>query len=113
MADTTRPPPAEPATVALNALVEKADALIEAWQGDDIPPDLRQFLPAEPASLRQLALKELIKIDLEYRWHHHELPKQVEEYVEEFPELAEDGGTPCDLIYEEYHLRRKQRIHRH
>jgi eukaryotic-like serine/threonine-protein kinase len=84
MTDTTRPPPAEPATVALNALVERADALIAAWQGDDIPPNLNQFLPAEPLSLRQLVLKELIKIDLEYRWQHHELPKQVEEYLEEF-----------------------------
>lgn len=107
MSDTTRPHPAEPATVALNALVERADALIAAWQGDDLPPDLNQFLPAEPASLRQLALKELIKIDLEYRWQHHELPKQVEEYLEEFPDLAEDGEVPCELIYEEFHLRRQ------
>jgi len=107
MTDSTRPLPAEPATVALNALVERADALIAAWQGDDLPPDLNQFLPAEPLSLRQLALKELIKIDLEYRWQHHELPKQVEEYLEEFPDLAEDGGVPCDLIYEEFHLRRQ------
>ena len=67
MSDTTQPHPAEPATVALNALVERADALIAAWQGDDLPPDLNQFLPGEPASLRQLALKELSKIDLEYR----------------------------------------------
>ena len=107
MSDTTQPHPAEPATVALNALVERADALIAAWQGDDLPPDLNQFLPAEPASLRQLALKELIKIDLEYRWQHHELPKQVEEYLEEFPDLAEDGEVPCELIYEEFHLRRQ------
>lgn len=107
MTDTTRPPPAEPATVALNALVERADALIAAWQGEDIPPDLNEFLPAEPLSLRQLVLKELIKIDLEYRWQHHELPKQVEEYLEEFSDLAEDGGVPCDLIYEEFHLRRQ------
>ena len=107
MTDTTRPHPAEPATVALNALVERADALLAAWQGDDLPPDLSQFLPAEPPALRQLALKELIKIDLEYRWQHHELPKQVEEYVEDFPDLAEDGEVPCDLIYEEFHLRRQ------
>jgi serine/threonine protein kinase len=107
MTDSTRPLAAEPATLALNALVERADALIVAWQGDDLPPDLNQFLPAEPPELRQLALKELIKIDLEYRWHHHELPKQVEEYVEEFPDLAEAGNVPCDLIYEEFHLRRQ------
>jgi eukaryotic-like serine/threonine-protein kinase len=107
MADTTQSLPAEPATVAFNALVERADSLIAAWQGDELPPDLNQFLPAEPQSLRHLALKELIKIDLEYRWQHHEMPKQVEEYIDEFPDLAEDGEVPCDLIYEEFHLRRQ------
>jgi serine/threonine protein kinase len=107
MSDTTQPHPAEPATVALNALVEQADALLAAWQGDDLPPDLNQFLPGEPAALRQLVLKELVKIDLEYRWQHHDMPKQVEEYLEEFPDLAEDGEVPCDLIYEEFHIRRQ------
>ena len=58
-------------------------------------------------TLRRLVLVELIKIDLEYRWQHHELPKQVEEYVEEFPELSQDGEVPCDLIYEEFHIRRQ------
>ncbi|HTQ40452.1 MAG TPA: serine/threonine-protein kinase [Pirellulales bacterium] len=108
MIESSRPslPPAEPATVALNALVERADALLAAWQGDDLPPDLSQFLPAEPPALRSLTLIELIKIDLEYRWQHHELPKQVEEYVEEFPELASAGEIPCELICEEYRVRR-------
>lgn len=104
---TARPSttPAELATVALNALVERADALLAAWQGTDLPPDLSQFLPAEPPALRSLTLIELIKIDLEYRWQHHELPKQVEEYVAEFPELIRDGDIPSELICEEYHVR--------
>ncbi len=72
-----------------------------------MPPDLSQFLPTRPESLRRLVLTELIKIDLEYRWQHHELPKLVEEYVEDFPELAEKGEVPCDLIYEEFHVRRQ------
>ena len=82
------------------------DALSAAWQGDELPPNLAQFFPAEPP-LRRLVLIELIKVDLEYRWQHHELPKQVEEYVEEFPELASAGEVPCDLIYEEFHIRRQ------
>ncbi len=107
MAGTTTKLPTDPATLAWNELAEKVDLLITAWQGDDIPPDLSRFLPSEPLSLRRLVLTELIKIDLEYRWQHHELPKLVEEYVEDFPELAEKGEVPCDLIYEEYHVRRQ------
>ena len=107
MAGTTAKPTPDNATVAWNELAERADALIAAWQGENLPPDLAQFPPAEPLSLRRLVLVELIKIDLEYRWQHHELPKQVEEYVEEFPELAQDGEVPSDLIYEEFHIRRQ------
>ena len=107
MAGTTAKPTPDNATVAWNELAERADALITAWQGDNLPPDLAQFPPAEPPHLRRLVLVELIKIDLEYRWQHHELPKQVEEYVEEFPELSQDGEVPCDLIYEEFHIRRQ------
>ncbi len=107
MSGTTAKPTPDNATVAWNELAERADALITAWQGENLPPDLAQFPPAEPLHLRRLVLVELIKIDLEYRWQHHELPKQVEEYVEEFPELAQDGEVPCDLIYEEFHIRRQ------
>ena len=37
----------------------------------------------------------------------HGLPlRRAEDYAAEFPELAE-GGIPCDLLYEEFHLRRR------
>ena len=107
MPDTTRPPSTDPATVALNELAERVDGLLTAWQGEKLPPNLVDFLPAEPAALRHLVLTELIKVDLEYRWQHHELPKEIEEYLEEFPELAHDGSIPCDVIYEEFHIRRQ------
>src|SRR4051812_3817103 len=32
--------------------------------------------------------------------------RRAEEYAAEFPELSE-GGIPCDLLYEEFHLRRR------
>jgi serine/threonine protein kinase len=107
MPGTTQKPTTDPATLAWNELAERVDALIEGWHGDDVPPDLHSFLPAEPPALRRLVLKELVKIDMEYRWQHHDMPKQVEEYVEEFPELADNGEVSCDLIYEEYHVRRQ------
>ena len=105
MPETTHPKNADPATVALYQVAERVDALAQAWQGDDLPPDLAQFVPAKPAGLRRLVLNELIKVDLEYRWLHHELPKRVEEYLEDFPELAASGEIPCDLIYEEFQIR--------
>jgi hypothetical protein len=104
MPETTQPS-ADPATVALYEVAQRIDSLTAAWKGDDLPPDLAQFVPEGPAGLRRLVLSELIKVDLEYRWRHHELPKQVEEYIEEFPEVAQNGQVPCDLIYEEFHIR--------
>ena len=59
-----------------------------------------------PPGLRRMALVELIKVDLEYRWQEHNLPRSLAEYLEEFPELAA-GGVPCDLVYEEYHVRKQ------
>ena len=106
MYETTRKPTSDPDTIALYALAGKLDALAKAWRGDDLPPRLADFLGELTGAHRVLVLTELIKVDLEYRWQEHELPKQVEEYVEEFPELVTAGGVPCDLIYEEFHVRR-------
>src|SRR5262245_60288185 len=87
-------------------LAQRVDALLAAWEAG-APPALAAFLPAEPGPRRQLVLVELIKVDLEQRIAHGLPLKRVEEYVAEFPELAV-GGLPCDLLYEEYHLRRRQ-----
>ncbi len=81
------------------------DAFSSAWEGENLPPQLASFLPLDGASARRLLLIELVKVDLEQRWLRHGLPKRLEEYLEEFPELAADGGLPCDLIYEEFHIR--------
>ncbi len=106
--DTTLPQidPAS-ATVAWDQLSERVDSLIAGWESPNRPPALGSFLPAEPAELRRLILTELIKVDLEYRWQQHHLPKTIEEYLTEFPELAVGGSISPDLIYEEYHVRRQ------
>lgn len=90
---------------SLSLLEEKLSAFLAAWEGIDLPPDLHDFLPAD-GELRRLILVELIKVDLEYRWQVHELPKDLAEYVAEFPELA-DAGIPADLVYEDFHIRRQ------
>jgi serine/threonine protein kinase len=95
------------ATVALEQVSARVDALIGAWESPQRPPALSEFLPEKPLEMRRLVLTELIKVDLEYRWQQHNLPKTIEEYLAEFPELADAGKIPCDLIYEEYHIRRQ------
>ena len=89
-------------------LTEHLDAWIAAWQGASEPPALDAFLPKDPGSLRRLTLIEAIKVDLEYRWQGLRWPKSIEQYQCEFPELSAEGDVPCDIIYEEYHVRKQQ-----
>jgi serine/threonine protein kinase len=56
--------------------------------------------------LRRLVLVELIKVDLEERVARGLTLRRIEDYAAEFPELT-DGGVPCDLLYEEFHVRRR------
>jgi len=89
---------------SLYRVTEALEGFLDAWESDDIPPDLVSFLP-QASSCRRLILVELIKVDLELRWTEHALPKRIGEYIDELPELAE-GGVPADLIYEEFHIRK-------
>jgi serine/threonine protein kinase len=98
-------PTLDNATMFWDALAEYVQTFLEAWEADHQPPPLSQHLPDGPPVLRQMTLIELIKVDLEFRWKK-DFPKQIEDYVAEFPELAGECGPPADLIYEEYHVRR-------
>ena len=88
-------------------LARHLDTFIDAWE-QGVPPTLAGHLPDQATSLRRIALVEMIKIDLEYRAKAHDLFKPIEQYVAEHPELREGEGVPCDLIYEEYHVRKAQ-----
>src|SRR5580693_8843008 len=81
------------------------DQFVTAWESSTAPPDLKSFLPAA-GEIRRLTLVELIKVDLEYRWLNKSCPKRLTEYLTEFAELAQ-GRVPCDLIYEEFHIRKQ------
>ena len=95
-------------SVLWEQLSERIDALVTAWETHQQPPKLGEFLPAEPPALRRLTLVEAIKVDMEYRWQGRRFPKLLEAYRDEFPDLVGDDGLPCDLIYEEYHVRKQQ-----
>lgn len=86
------------------------EQFIEAWESEQSPPNLREYLPTRMSgdgfdAAQELLLVELIKADLEYRWQRFNHPKRLSEYMDEFPELAHER-FPADLIYEEFHARK-------
>src|SRR4051812_14066553 len=95
--DDTRP--------AWDMLEQRVEKFTAAWATRQEPP-LGPFLPAQPASLRRMVLIELIKADQAQRITHGRTLRRVEEYAAEFPELTADN-MPCDLLYEEFHIRKR------
>jgi serine/threonine protein kinase len=106
------------ASRAWNEVSERVESLLAAWSDVDHPvvdrhrppmqpPSLSAYLPAEPPALRRLTLIELVKVDLSHRWPHPELRRPIEWYLKEFPDLAPDGSVPCDLIFEEFFIRKR------
>ncbi len=107
--------PARDATTALtfdqgeatwDLLAAKLGDLIRRWEASSSPPVLAEFIPDEPPEMRRLMLVELIKVDLGFRYKRRQ-PKLIEDYIAEFPELRGSSGVPCDLIFEEYQIRRR------
>jgi len=89
-----------------NELTGRVEAFVAAWEAGGEEPRLAELLPEGPPALRQLVLVELIKVDLDYRWSRPQGPRRVEAYLEDFPELAA-AGVPADLLYEEFHIRKR------
>ncbi len=100
------PPPPDPAATAWAEVADRLEAFARAWEDGPEPPDPAAFAPAGPAEVRRLVLAEVVKFDLDCRLRRR-IPRPVEAYLAEFPELAAGGGPPCDLLYEDYHLRRQ------
>ena len=96
----------ETASRAWDDLAQRLERFITTWERGS-EPTLAEFLPAEPPSHRRFVLVELIKVDLEQRTAKGK-QKLLTEYVTEYPELIEPktGEPSCDLIYEEFHIRR-------
>ena len=91
-------------------LSTRLDQFIEAWEcavnGDAASPEIAEFLPPDgPAVLVNELLLELVKVDLDYRWTRDRLPRRVEDYALELPQLA--GIVTADLLFEECRLRKK------
>lgn len=92
---------------AWTRLADQVGQFCAAWEATPDPPDPGDFAPQDATAWRRRTLLELVKIDLEQRWTRDIQPWHVEEYLKRWPELREeDGSPPCELVYEEYHVRR-------
>ena len=94
------------ASQAWNVVSERVGAFVDAWDAAGEPPRLADFLPEGEPELRRLTLVELIKVDLGYRWSRPAERMLLEDYLADFPELADGGELPSDLIYEEFYVRK-------
>jgi serine/threonine protein kinase len=68
--------------------------------------DLAAFVPRADDPLRPVALCELIKADVEFRWRRGR-PVRIEEYLGRFPELGPAHELPPGLLFEEYRVRQR------
>ena len=85
-----------------NRLDELASKLEKSWRKG--PVDLKSILPDEADPLRPLALRELVKVDMELRWRSGEAVK-LDDYVRKYGELGPARLLPATLIFEEYRVR--------
>jgi serine/threonine protein kinase len=103
--DTVTHPGPDPTTRVWGAVSDHLEAFARVWEADGTP-ELRRFLPPDPPEVRRLVLVELVKLDLDYRIRRG-TPRPLDEYLAAFPELETGGGPPCDLLYEDFHVRRQ------
>src|SRR5262249_33970368 len=91
---------------------ERADAFEEAWRGArdnaGVPPRIQDFLGAATGRCRQALLRELVKIDAEWRWGT-EGQRSLGQYVDDIPEMREGGaGAMADLVEHFQHRAARQ-----
>jgi eukaryotic-like serine/threonine-protein kinase len=76
----------------------------EVAQNDHPDVELSRFLPARNHPLYGTVLRELVRVDLEYRWQRGH-PRSLSDYRNEFPELFADVSGLEEIAFEEYRLR--------
>ena len=67
---------------------------------------LRDFLPPADHPLYREALRELIRVDLEFCWQRRQR-KTVMDYAESFPEILDDVDIVEAIAFEEFRQRRR------
>jgi tRNA A-37 threonylcarbamoyl transferase component Bud32 len=104
-------------TIDQRTIADCIERFERAWRKDG-PADLASVLPPLARNERLAPadvglLRELIKVDLEYRWKQHADPiyqpeaRLLDDYVARFPELGPLYNLPVDLIAEEFRVRHR------
>src|SRR5687767_5621948 len=97
---------------SIRDLTDRLDAFEAAWRSNE-PPSIADFLP-QSAAARLEAVRELVLIDMEYRWRAapaqdalHGLPARplLADYGARFAELGAAADWPNSWIAEEYRVR--------
>src|SRR5580658_8148385 len=83
----------------------RIDAFVRAWRREE-PPLITDYLP-DDLNIRNPALPALIQADLELRIEAG-APAEVEAYLSDFPEIAQNSETVVELIAAELALRQKR-----
>lgn len=91
--------PVEPIYDPWEDVEEAIERFEVAWRAD-AEPELAAFLDGFNASIRNLGLTELIKIDIECRWKSGR-PIGIEKYLDRWPELRENTELVVELIQSE------------
>lgn len=102
-----------PADVKFTDLTDTDRARVEAWLADfehswnpeRLAAQVGQLPPAG-SPVRAAALVRLVTVDLKRQWRQGR-PVIIESYLERYPELADRGSVPVDLIQAEYEARRE------
>jgi serine/threonine protein kinase/tetratricopeptide (TPR) repeat protein len=98
--------------MAVEQVIDPADELdtfvaaYEAAQSRDGEADLKAFLPDSGHPLYGAVLRELVRIDLEYRWARGR-PRTLRDYQRDFPRLFQNPDDLQAITFEEYRLRRQ------
>ena len=115
--------PIDESLLAWEAITDCLEQFAGAWEEFKLrqdlsatPPDISKYLPNASDDIKRVALSELIKLDLDYRWRlpvadpdaetiavgRHVEPcverLVVEDYSKRFPFLSVEGEIPAGLI---------------
>jgi hypothetical protein len=96
-------PPAEGTHAAWLEREAIFDRFETAWEAAGQPP-IAAFLPPGDAKDRLLVLAELVRIDMDHRWRRQQ-QALAEDYLQQFPELAQGGQGVGELLAAEIEAR--------
>lgn len=99
MADESLVPAVELDDAGWAVLTDAVRRFEDLWRSA-AAADLADFVPGLGEPLRGPVLIELIKVDQEYRWKRGE-PKNVEQYLAEWPELIGNAEISTELVQAE------------